>query len=203
EVGGDGPAQVVEAGDVVGTVVPRDRERWHLRECGGDGRGALRRGAGTDQLPEPVRRGEQPHRPVLGRLVDLGTGRGDEEGEELEGVVLVEDAGGRHGDHPGRRRRGRHPPYTRSAFSLPIMRTTRTASASVQSPSRTHRPRTRAIARRHSTAPSRCSSGGPQASEEYSCRANGASSIDSATTSTDRTPTWLTARPTSQHTFGK
>ena len=47
------------------------------------------------------------------------------------------------------------------------MRTTRTASASVQSPSRTHRPRTRAIARRHSTAPSRCSSGGPQASEEY------------------------------------
>ena len=47
-------------------------------------------------------------------------------------------------------------------------------------------------------APSKCSSGGPHASDEYSCLANGAVSRDSATHRADRTPRWLTASPTSQ-----
>ena len=49
-------------------------------------------------------------------------------------------------------------------------------------------PSTSPIARRHNTEPSTWSSGGPNASEEYSCLANGAVSSASATSPVDRTP---------------
>src|SRR5882757_5210353 len=81
-----------------------------------------------------------------------------------------------------------HNEYTRSALCTAIMSTIRIESCSVQSPARTQPPSTCPIARRHSTEPSTWSSGGPNASDEYSCSANGAVSSASATSPVERTP---------------
>src|SRR5882757_1211943 len=81
-----------------------------------------------------------------------------------------------------------HNEYTRSALCTAIMSTIRIASCSAQSPARTQPPSTCPIARRHSTEPSTWSSGGPKASDEYRCLANGAVSRASATSPVERTP---------------
>src|SRR5262245_15902078 len=41
-------------------------------------------------------RDEQSHRPILGRLVNLGAGGGDQQRKQLQRVVLVEDPDSRH-----------------------------------------------------------------------------------------------------------
>jgi hypothetical protein len=58
---------------------------------------------------------------------------------------------GRSSPAPRARRHGSR--YTRRAFCAPISSATLTASPSDQSPDSTHPPSTRAVARRHSSAP--------------------------------------------------